>query len=37
MTTITLEMQEIWQHTKHKIHKSKKLYSRKNKHKKKDE
>jgi len=32
MKTITLEIQEIWMQTKPKIHKSKKIYSRKNKH-----
>lgn len=31
---ITVTMQEIWLHTKHKIVKSKKVYTRKNKHKK---
>ena len=37
METIQITIQEIWQQTKPKIHKSKKTYNRKKKHKKKDE
>lgn len=37
METIEITMVEIWQQTKPKIHKSKKTYNRKKKHKKKYE
>lgn len=33
MKTVEVTMQEIWQQTKPKIHKNKKKYNRKNKHK----
>jgi hypothetical protein len=33
---VTLTMQEIWLHTKPKVEQSKKVYSRKDKHKGKD-
>lgn len=33
LKTITVSMQEIWQHTKPKVHKDKKKYTRKDKHK----
>lgn len=36
MEKVTLTQQEIWSQTKHKIYKSKKQYSRKTKHPKKD-
>lgn len=34
LETIQVSMQEIWQHTAPKVHKSKKNYSRKVKHRK---
>lgn len=37
MKTIVRTLQELWSATKPKIHKSKKTYTRKTKHKKKDE
>ena len=33
LTTVTLTMQEIWQHTRPKIQESRKKYNRKDKHK----
>jgi hypothetical protein len=36
MKTIQVSLQEIWQQTKSKIHKSKKIYSRKNNKNKKE-
>ena len=33
--TVTLEMQDFWAHTQPKVHKSKKTYTRKSKHKNK--
>jgi hypothetical protein len=36
MQKIEVTMQEIWQQTKHKVHRSKKTYTRKNKHKNND-
>jgi hypothetical protein len=34
MKTIEITIQEIWEQTKPKVHKSKKVYNRKDKHKK---
>lgn len=36
MEKVTLTQQELWQQTQPKVHKSKKNYSRKKKHPKKD-